>query len=352
MVSYLDGFRLRSMGTLVIGVVVLAVVACGGSASSVTPVPTVPSAAPTATPAPRVDGDAQAEVDRGDELAYTGRYDEALAAYNAALELDPDRLDALAGRGCAEIHTDVAAAIADLDKVIELDPKSSDGFRCRAEAHRVTGDLDAALADATKALELDPSNAGVHVALGNTLDEMGRTAEAIIEYGKGIELASNQADRDTGLLANAYNQRSIARGRLDDKAGAASDVDKAIELDPEYGPAYANRAMDAFWDGDCERAIADATKAIELQPDWPTAYGARALCLADAGDLDGALADATRAIELGRIDAFAYYTRGLIYAERGEDPEATTDLRKAIELAPAADFADEIRALMADYGLE
>ena len=181
---------------------------------------------------------------------------------------------------------------------------------------------------------------------------MGRTAEAIIEYGKAIELASNPADLDTRLLANAYNQRSIARGRLDNDAGAAADLDKAIELDPEYGPAYANRAMDAFWDGDCERAIADATKAIELEPDFPTAYGARALCLADAGDLDGALADATRAIELGRIDAFAYYTRGVIYAERGEEVEATADLRKAIELAPAADFADEIRALMADYGLE
>ena len=62
MVSYLDGFRLRSMGTLVIGVVVLAVVACGGSASSVTPVPTVPSAAPTATPAPSVDGNALAKA--------------------------------------------------------------------------------------------------------------------------------------------------------------------------------------------------------------------------------------------------------------------------------------------------
>ena len=47
---------------------------------------------------------AQAEIDRGDELAYTGRYDEALAAYNAALELDPDSVDALAGRGCAEPH--------------------------------------------------------------------------------------------------------------------------------------------------------------------------------------------------------------------------------------------------------
>ena len=135
-------------------------------------------------------------------------------------------------------------------------------------------------------MELDSADAGGHVTLANILDDMGRTSEAIPEYDKAIELASSQADGDGQrlLLANAHNQRSIARGRLGDDAGAAADVDKAIELDPEYGPAYANRAMSGFWNNDCERAIADATKAIELEPNWPTAYGARALCLADAGE--------------------------------------------------------------------
>jgi len=53
---------MRSMRAIVIGVVVLAVVACGGSASSVAPVSTAPPAAPTATPAPSVDGVALAEA--------------------------------------------------------------------------------------------------------------------------------------------------------------------------------------------------------------------------------------------------------------------------------------------------
>jgi tetratricopeptide (TPR) repeat protein len=297
---------------------------------------------------------AQAEIDRGAELASTGRNDEAIAAYRAALELDPDNAEALTGRGCALSQTDVAAAIADLDRAIELDPKSLDGYRCRAGARRIKGDLDAALADATKALELDPSDAAAHVAFANILDDMGRTSEAVPEYDKAIELATNApaGEGQRRLLANAYNQRSIARGRLDDDAGAAADLDKAIELDPEYGPAYANRAMTALYAGDCKKAIEDATKAIELEPNFPTAYGARALCLADAGDLDGALADASRAIDLGRNDMYAYYTRGLVYAERGDEAKATADLRKAIELAPTTDAADEIRTLMAQYGLD
>jgi Flp pilus assembly protein TadD len=57
-------------------------------------------------------------------------------------------------------------------------------------------------------------------------------------------------------------------------------------------------------------------------------------------------------IELGRDDAGAYYVRGSIRAEWGDVSEARADLRRAIELAPTAEFADVVRALMSDYGLE
>lgn len=297
---------------------------------------------------------AQPEIDRGSELLNTGRWDEAFTAYSAALELDPDNIEALTGRGCAAVHTDVTAAIADLDRAVASDPANAGAYRCRAEGSRSKGDLDSALADATKAVELDSADPSGHVTFANILDDMGRTSEAIPEYDKAIELASGEADVDGGrlLLANAHNQRSIARGRLGDDSGAAADVDKAIELDPEYGPAWANRAMTGFWSSNCERAIEDATVAIELEPDWPTAYSARALCLADAGQLDDALADADRAVQLDPAHMFVYYARGVIHAERGDNVEAAADLKRAIELAPSPGAADEIRGLMASYGLE
>lgn len=224
---------------------------------------------------------AQAEIDRGDALLTANKVDEAFAAYDAALAIDPDDPAALAGRGCARSPADQELAMTDLDRAIELDPTSYSGHRCRAELHRASGDLDAALADATKAIELDPARAYGHVTLGNILDEQGRTAEAIASYDKAIELEPT--------LANAYNQRSIARSRSGDDDGAAVDVDKAIELDPDYGPAYAVRALARFFEGDCARGMADAEKAVQLEPDFPGGYSARAMCRGQAQDLDGAL---------------------------------------------------------------
>ena len=250
---------------------------------------------------------AQAEIDRGDGLLTANKVDEAYAAYDAALKLDPDNPAGPGGRGCARNLADLAAArhgrpgSCRWNSVLE----SYSGHRCRAETLRASGDLEAALIDATKAVELDASVAYGHVTLGNVLDELGRTAEAIAAYDKAIEL-------EFPPLANAYNQRSVSRTRSGDDEGAAADVDKAIELDPDYGAAYAVRALARVFEGDCERALADAEKAVALEPDFPSGYSARALCRGEAGDLDGALADADKAIELGRADFFAFYSRGLV----------------------------------------
>ena len=117
---------------------------------------------------------AQVEIDRANELLNSRRSAEAFDAFVAALELDPDIAEALAGRGCAQVDRDITAALADLDRAISS-TQSVDGYRCRAEARRKTGDLETSLADATKAIEIDPLDPSAHVALGNTLDDLGRT---------------------------------------------------------------------------------------------------------------------------------------------------------------------------------
>ncbi len=297
---------------------------------------------------------AQAEVDRANELLNNGRDAEAFDAFVAALELDPDNAEALVGRGCALLARDITAALADLDRAISVDPESVDGYRCRAEARRKTGDLEAALADATKAVDIDPSDPAAHVALGNTLDELRTTDEAITAYDTAIDLASKLDDFGGNASAagervqpaehrpRAARRRRRRRRRRREGDRAGSHV---------RGGVREPRRVEGLG-GDCPGAIVDADRAIELDPDLASAYGTRALCRADAGNLDAALADANRAIELGRVDAYAYFTRGAIHAERGDTAQATADLRNAIELAPTADFADAIRALMTDYGLE
>ncbi len=66
----------------------------------------------------------------------------------------------LTNRGCALLEMKkYAAAIADFDAAIGVEPKASNNWGNRAEARFKDGDFEAAIADAEHALELDPANA-------------------------------------------------------------------------------------------------------------------------------------------------------------------------------------------------
>ena len=104
-----------------------------------------------------------------------GELDEAIADYTKAIELKPDYADAYYHRGLAkqasgdvahatgllyrphkgkEAKGDVADAIADYTKAIELKPDYADAYYNRGLAKQAEGDLDGARVDCTKAIEL------------------------------------------------------------------------------------------------------------------------------------------------------------------------------------------------------
>ncbi len=64
----------------------------------------------------------------------------------------------------------------------------------------------------------------------------------------------------------AYHNRGLAYAAKDELDGAVADYTKAIELNPNYGPAFEDRGRVYARKGDYTRAIADVTRASELAP--------------------------------------------------------------------------------------
>jgi tetratricopeptide (TPR) repeat protein len=151
---------------------------------------------------------------------------------------------------------DRKAAIADLTKAIEMDPKMAAAYDGRATGRLIEEDYDGAIADNTKVIELDPRN------------------------------------------ARAYHARGVAKLYKKDYAGAAEDFSKTIELDPKHMLAYEKRSEAKEGLGDLDGAIADVTKAMELKPDDIGLYGDRARYYKKAGKTDLAAADIAKVDEL------------------------------------------------------
>ena len=106
------------------------------------------------------DQEPTAIVDQGKSYRERGRYDEALADFTRAIELNPDDDSAIASRGeTYRLSGRYDEALADFNRAIELNPDYAWAIASRGETYRDMGRYDEALADFNRAIELDPDYA-------------------------------------------------------------------------------------------------------------------------------------------------------------------------------------------------
>lgn len=107
-----------------------------------------------------------------------------------------------------------------------------------------------------------------------------------------------------------------------------------IAGDPQNSQLYYERSLAYYEYGDLASALKDLDKTLQLEPDFASAYHDRGICRFELGMMDSALADFNRAIVLDSSYYEAYFNRALIYDEKGKQKEALADLSQAIRINP------------------
>ncbi len=160
---------------------------------------------------------------QGKDFEAQKKYDEAVAAYTQALDLEPNNTTALSLRAVARNRTgDRAGALADLDRCLAIDP-AYDGARYqRSLVHATLKNFDAALADLDELIRHDPKNARYHYDRARACRLVGRTAEAMQSAEEMLRLAPDNV--------NSWALRSMLREKSGDAAGALADIQKALAL--------------------------------------------------------------------------------------------------------------------------
>ena len=122
----------------------------------------------------------------------------AVLSIKRAIAINGNHVDArtLLGYVELEVRGDVAAAINEYRKVIELRPDSPEAHVNLAVAQKKQGDLDAALVSLNKALELKAENVGALTTRGSIFAELGKWAEARRDFEQALKLNP----RDDGAL--------------------------------------------------------------------------------------------------------------------------------------------------------
>ncbi|HET7498039.1 MAG TPA: tetratricopeptide repeat protein [Candidatus Eisenbacteria bacterium] len=127
--------------------------------------------------------------------------------------------------------------------------------------HHAVGDPAAALADYDEALKLNPRAAFALANKGTLLFDLGRADSAYVYLDRALQLKPD--------LAGALNNRGAIKGQRGDLPGAVADFSRAIASEPLFRDPYENRAVGYYMAGQFDKAIADTRRALELDPANP-----------------------------------------------------------------------------------
>ena len=287
-------FRLTFLGpvavglVLVVGAFVVASIFTGGSGK------TDPTKASIAKAEEQVRNDpnsAELRVAVADAYLAAHRVDDALAQYHEALNIEPNREDALYGLGLAEKEKgDLNAAGVALQGVIQMN----------------AGKENAAL---------NPRLQGAHFYLGQVLRDQGRYDDAINEFRAALGL--NRSDADT-LFELA---KTFALNGNNDDASQAFGV--ALAFVPDFREAYV-----------------EVQKLATTMGDQNKADYARAMLMVLDGKAKDAVPLLQQAAEKGG-DAHFYWALGYALEKTNDRAGATAAYQKAVDINPGEQMAAE-----------
>ncbi len=236
-------------------------------------------------------------LERGLLFEVSGKTEEALKAYEAALKKAPNDPDLMLRVGCGYAASNSGKRAEKLmRKVLQQRPSSAEAHHCMGRALLVQRtNLAEALKTLERSVALDPNRAEYHLFVGWAAVEAGRN----------------------GL--------------------AESSLKRALELDQGLGDAYWQRGVLRNRQGAVRTAVKDLRKALELKPSRFEAHAALADSYADLGREVDAMSEWQKAIHANGENATWRYRYGRLLVDNRRAGEARTQLEKAIAIGSKQD---------------
>lgn len=275
--------------------------------------------------------------------------------YTLAIEVDPRLTKAYLGRAeVARLQGDKAQMASDLHRVAELDPAEPEHAAQAAAAFLEIDSVRSALALCEQALRVNAKHMGA-------LQVQVRAALA----ANDLDLATSASDKALAVKAttDTYFLHGLVRYATKDLATAEFDLDKVIEWNYLYEPAYVasaevQLALYERYSGNTmqmrtlEKAIARCTRALELNPQSTDALFVRSKAYALQKEYAKAIDDVSRCIALGREDRAVLEQRARYYHGFGQHQNAVNDLNKALLVGPVDAELHLLRATCREANLD
>ena len=202
---------------------------------------------------------------------------------------------------------------------------------------RTADGLEKGISYFRKAIEADPSYALAYVGLADSYNFLGAFGIAILSPDEAMPKAKSAALKALEVddsLSEAHASLAFVELYYEwDWAGAEKSFRRAIELNPNYAPAYQWYSHLLMSGGRTSDAISAAKRAAEIDPLSLPAVLNVGWQYHWAREYDSAVEQLRRVLQINPNFEQAHWALGLAYVGQAKMEEAVAELQKAIALS-------------------
>ncbi|TWI62994.1 putative PEP-CTERM system TPR-repeat lipoprotein [Pseudoduganella lurida] len=297
---------------------------------------------------------------RGDALLALKQFDASRAAYQAALQKEPNHADALNGLARhALLQNDVDGALRLADAAVVHNPADIDALLFRGDLDKAMGRIDAARATYDKALQLNPDAGTAHLQkayldIGQKKFDAARAdlaalkkvaprnplawhAQALLDFSEGRYQAALGSIQNLLKVAPDYPPAQLLAGAIQFALGSLPQAEQHLKkyLENDAGSVYARKMLASVYLGlkRPDEALGQLKNQLATSTDVALLnIGARAYMTLNR--FDQAAVTYQRAVGLAPGDAPAHIGLGLAKMSQGDGAGAIGALRRGVELSP------------------
>jgi tetratricopeptide (TPR) repeat protein len=263
-------------------------------------------------------------VNRGASLRTLGRFAEALASYEAAIELQPANAAVWVNKGNVLSSMERRGeALAAYDRAVQLDPDYQPAWFNKGLELQKSGDHPRAIQCFERVVELNPSHGAAWRRKGRSLVDTRQYQNAKACYQKALD--SNPAD-DIAYSYMGELFRVIGR-----KSEALVWYDRAIKANPKRPSAWTGKAEVLIDLSRYDDAICSLNAALTFDPEDFASLNMKAVTLCRCGRQREAIPIFDRLLQTEATGLDVLWTnKGIALAELGEWREALVCCERAI----------------------
>lgn len=273
---------------------------------------------------------------------------DAYSDYDKAVSLEPFNTEALNGRGALMIQLSPESpdGLNDLEKAAKIDPLTCSYWNI-GTAKMQMKDYDGMLRAFQDFIEIErPKDS----RLGEGYYFIGVALQNLKQWDKAIENFSKAITNKASLNYYwAFFNRAVSYSQINKVDEAIIDYGKVIELKPDMSDTYINRSKLLLAKDLDEQAIQDLIKALSLDKDNIEITEELAMQLVFNKKYGEALTYYTRLIKLHPDAAQHYQNRGACYLGLQKYKQGISDFNKAIKMNSSGGHAFYYRGVCHFY---